>query len=117
MLGISFQTRFHIIASIQTVPVAHDDMEPGFNRNECKNELERQRSTSNHKRGANKEIDDGNGRKNEKADDKDSEEDHGNITMECDFVLNNAKTDEEKGNKDLCDETDDEQEWYGISKL
>ena len=58
---------------------------------------------------------------NEKADEKDSEENHGDTTMECHFVLNYAGTDEEqlvmlsKNNyKDLCDETDDEQESYGF---
>jgi len=42
------------------------------------------------------DIDYGNNRENEKADNKYSKEDHDDISMECNFVLNYARTDEEQ---------------------
>ena len=67
-----------------------------FYRNECKNELERQRSQPIHKLRNNEEIADGNDGQIEKADDEDSGEDRDGITTECDFDLNFAGTDEEQ---------------------
>ena len=63
-----------------------------LDRNKCKNELKRQRSPPSHRR-RNEEIDDGSDGENEKADDKDSEEDNDGISMEWDFVLNYTGTD------------------------
>ena len=66
-------------------------------------------------------IDCGNDGENEKPDADDSGEDHCDITMECDFVLKYAGTDEgqlvmlsEIDYKGLCDETNNEQEFYGL---
>ena len=53
-------------------------------------------SPPHHKQIITKEIDNGNDGNNEKADDKDSKEDNGGITMECNFVLKYAGTDKEQ---------------------
>ena len=58
--------------------------------------MEKRQKPTNHKQRTNGEIDDGNDRKNETADDKDSEEDPGDIIMDNDFALNQAGTDEQQ---------------------
>ena len=84
----------------------------------------KQRSPPNHKRRTKEEIVDGNDGENETTDDEDSEEDCNNTTMEYDFDLNYAETDEEqliiiseKDFKGLSDQMDDEQGFYRFSHL
>ena len=67
------------------------------------------------------EIYDGNVGENDKADNDNSEGDHDGITIKCDFDLSCGGSDveqlvmlSEKDCKELSDETDDEQEFYGF---
>jgi len=69
----------------------------------------------------NEEIVHVNERENDKVDDKDGQEDHYDIVIECDVDLNYAGANEEQlvilskiGYTGLCDQTDSEQEFYGF---
>ena len=77
--------------------------------------MDKQRIPRNYTLQNSEETDDGNGGENEKADNEEGEEDHHEITMECDFDLKYMGSDEEqliilskKEYKDLFGETNDE---------